>query len=269
MNRSIRQQQIIIAAKKCFIYNGYKETGMRDIAKEAGVALGTLYSYYKNKEALFEAIDMPELADIRPAFEKKKEYIFFVALDLFSKEGYDNVTMEAIASAANTTRAQLYQCFTGKEDLFKQMILKDHMVSYTDNLAKRDTDLPLQTILEEVAQSYFLFSKKQNQLLLLREVTRNSEKFPELLEIYYNYSMIGPCVNLTKYIIRYCHDRGVDGIDEEFMRTRASVFFSALQSHLLTRDIITGIHHQQSLESFISSTVDVFMSFLRCKGYVK
>ncbi|MCQ2511946.1 MAG: TetR/AcrR family transcriptional regulator [Lachnospiraceae bacterium] len=268
MNRQMRKQQIMTAAKKCFIYYGYKETGMRDIAKEAGVALGTLYSYYKNKEALFKAIDMPELADIRPAFEKKKEYIFFVAIDLFSKEGYDNVTMDAIAKAANTTRSQLYRFFSSKEDLFKQMLLSDHMVSYTDNLNKRNTELPLQMILEEVANSYFLFSKKKNQLLLLREVTRNSEKFPELLEIYYNYSMAGPCENLARYIVRYCHDHGVDGIDEDYMRRRTSVFLSSLQNYLLTNDIIVGINHRQPLDSFISSSVDVFMGFLRYSGYV-
>lgn len=176
--------------------------------------------------------------------------------------------MEMIAKAANTTRSQLYQYFSGKEDLFKQMILTSHIVSYTDNLAKRNTEIPLQTILEEVAQSYFLFSRKKSQLLFLREVTRNSEKFPELLDIYYNYNMVGPCENLSRYIIRYCHDHGVDGIDEEYLRRRTSVFFSALQNYLLTNDIIVGIHHRQPLESFIASCVDMLMSFLRYKGYV-
>jgi hypothetical protein len=42
-----------------FYERGYKSTPIRDIAKGAGVSVGLIYTYYENKEALFEAVVKP------------------------------------------------------------------------------------------------------------------------------------------------------------------------------------------------------------------
>ena len=49
-----RFDQIVTGAGRAFGRLGFKRTQMTDIAKEAGVALGTLYGYSASKEALFE-----------------------------------------------------------------------------------------------------------------------------------------------------------------------------------------------------------------------
>lgn len=268
MDSNEKKVHIMNAAKKCFIDNGFKETGMRDIAGEAGVALGTLYSYFKNKQELFDALNMPELEDYRPEFERKKDHVFSKALNLFAKKGYDNVTMEAIADACSLTRANLYQYFSNKEDLFKQMILQNHAVSYTDGLASRNTSLPMENILADVSKKYFEITKKKNQLLLFKEVTKNSEKFPELIDIYYEYNMQGPCNNLTHYIVRSCSDRGITVTDVEKLRSCVSIFLSSLQNYLLTKYVICGIEHRQDEKSFINAAVSVFMGYLKSDGYV-
>ncbi|PJZ50235.1 TetR/AcrR family transcriptional regulator [Leptospira saintgironsiae] len=49
-DRSIaRKENLIEAAYKLVKRNGYNETGIRDIVEEAGVSIGTFYSYYKDK----------------------------------------------------------------------------------------------------------------------------------------------------------------------------------------------------------------------------
>jgi len=272
MKRSVREAQIINAAKKCFIYKGYKEAGMRDIAAEANVALGTLYSYFRNKEELFNAIDMPELADYRPEHERQKEYIYFSSINLFAEKGYSNISMQEIADACKISKNQLYKYFKTKESLFKEMCLANTIVSYTDNLAKRTTDVSLRAVLTETAQSYFLATQKPTQLVFLREITKNSEKFPELIEIFYNYNMVGPCVNLTNYILRYFKDHNIDfesrrfddQIDNvEWLRRRVSVFFASLENYFITKYVIIGFDHKQPEDSIIQSTTDVFMGFLK------
>jgi AcrR family transcriptional regulator len=50
------QQRILAAAHKIFIENGYRQADMRSIAKEAGIAVGTIYNYYPNKVVLYQAI---------------------------------------------------------------------------------------------------------------------------------------------------------------------------------------------------------------------
>jgi AcrR family transcriptional regulator len=47
---------ILQAAYDLFIKQGYHGTSMRQIAKEADIALGGLYNHYASKEAVFEAV---------------------------------------------------------------------------------------------------------------------------------------------------------------------------------------------------------------------
>ncbi len=53
---SAKQRAIINAAKEVFTEHGYEGTSIKEIARRAGVATGTVYLYLRNKEALFNAI---------------------------------------------------------------------------------------------------------------------------------------------------------------------------------------------------------------------
>ena len=50
------QQQILHVAKTLFTRKGFSNVSMRDICREAHVTAPTVYYYFKNKEALFEAV---------------------------------------------------------------------------------------------------------------------------------------------------------------------------------------------------------------------
>jgi AcrR family transcriptional regulator len=50
------QQRILNSGKAEFLRCGFKGASLRTIAKNAGVTTGAIYLYYKNKEALFNAI---------------------------------------------------------------------------------------------------------------------------------------------------------------------------------------------------------------------
>lgn len=56
------KNRIVQAAKRQFKDNGYKNTSMRDIAKEAGIVSGNIYRYFENKEQLYNYIVEPILA---------------------------------------------------------------------------------------------------------------------------------------------------------------------------------------------------------------
>jgi AcrR family transcriptional regulator len=49
------QSEIIHAAAQLFIQQGYHGTSMRQIAKAAGLALGSAYNHFSSKEAIFQA----------------------------------------------------------------------------------------------------------------------------------------------------------------------------------------------------------------------
>jgi AcrR family transcriptional regulator len=78
-----REAQIIDAAFTAFAAHGLDETRLEDIARLAGVAKGTIYLYFPNKEALFREMirrtvvvrldaleSAPHLADAHADFER-------------------------------------------------------------------------------------------------------------------------------------------------------------------------------------------------------
>ena len=56
MNPERRKQQILDSAKKLFASNGYYQTQISDIQKASGVARGTIYHYFQNKDDIFVTI---------------------------------------------------------------------------------------------------------------------------------------------------------------------------------------------------------------------
>jgi AcrR family transcriptional regulator len=50
------RQQIIAASHRLFLEQGFHGTTMRQIAKEAGLALGSLYTHFPGKDELFKAV---------------------------------------------------------------------------------------------------------------------------------------------------------------------------------------------------------------------
>ncbi len=61
-----RKNAILNAAVMCFIENGYHQTGVRDIARKAGVSLGNLYNYFASKTEVLVEIAAIERAELEP-----------------------------------------------------------------------------------------------------------------------------------------------------------------------------------------------------------
>jgi len=57
-------QQIIEAAKKCYLADGISNTGMKEVAQTANVARSTLYRYFATKDELLVTVIKQELIDL-------------------------------------------------------------------------------------------------------------------------------------------------------------------------------------------------------------
>jgi AcrR family transcriptional regulator len=54
--KDARPEEIVAAALEEFVERGFAATRLQDVARRAGVTKGTVYLYFKNKEALFKAV---------------------------------------------------------------------------------------------------------------------------------------------------------------------------------------------------------------------
>ena len=59
----VRRNQILDAARKCFIEKGYFPTRMEDVAKEAQLSKGGIYFHFEGKQQVFEALVQKEYDD--------------------------------------------------------------------------------------------------------------------------------------------------------------------------------------------------------------
>ena len=82
MNQSIMQ-----AAQRAFVMHGFHKTTMDKIAKEAGIAKGTLYLYFDSKESLSQHIMISHLEIIKRKLTSENHFESLDALLLHIEKG--------------------------------------------------------------------------------------------------------------------------------------------------------------------------------------
>jgi len=69
-----KQRKILKASIELFAENGYANTSTAEIAKRAGVSVGTLFNYYNKKETLLFAIVLPAINSFVPKLLLDNDY---------------------------------------------------------------------------------------------------------------------------------------------------------------------------------------------------
>jgi AcrR family transcriptional regulator len=64
-----KKTKILDAARKLVVKRGFQDIAMDEVAKEAGVAKGTLFLHYKNKDELFAAVYGQMVDDLGAQFD--------------------------------------------------------------------------------------------------------------------------------------------------------------------------------------------------------
>jgi TetR/AcrR family transcriptional repressor of uid operon len=66
--QSDRRDEILAAAQRCFVRNGFHQTSMQEICAEAGMSPGNLYRYFPSKESLIAGIAERDRAEVAQEF---------------------------------------------------------------------------------------------------------------------------------------------------------------------------------------------------------
>jgi AcrR family transcriptional regulator len=64
-----RRQQILDAARTCFQLNGFHQTSMQDVIREAGLSVGAVYRYFPSKTDLIAALAESVIGDVAGTLE--------------------------------------------------------------------------------------------------------------------------------------------------------------------------------------------------------
>jgi TetR/AcrR family transcriptional regulator, transcriptional repressor of aconitase len=62
--RDARRDQILSAARRCFLRDGFHATSMQDLFAESGLSSGAVYSYFASKDDVITAIAEENMRDV-------------------------------------------------------------------------------------------------------------------------------------------------------------------------------------------------------------
>jgi AcrR family transcriptional regulator len=82
--RQATRRRILEAARRLFARDGFDGAATRDLAREAGIAAGTLFNYFPTKEAVALSLASQALAEARDDYEKKRHGEEDLEEDLFA-----------------------------------------------------------------------------------------------------------------------------------------------------------------------------------------
>ncbi len=116
-----KKEQIRKAAKKLFKENGYQDTSLRDISREAGVNVSSISYYFGTKEELYQELFPKSKEETVP---DKKKQIRDAAIRLFALKGYSDVSIRDIGKEAGVNSAAISYYFGGKRELYADILEK-------------------------------------------------------------------------------------------------------------------------------------------------
>lgn len=133
-----RKTQILSAAAKVFAAKGYARATIADIAKAAGVAEGSIYNYFKNKQDLL--VSLPRQL-IEPTIEETRARVVMtslaeplppetflksVALNIISIFHQNNHVVRALISALPNMKQALREKYLQQVLLYATSLLKEY-----------------------------------------------------------------------------------------------------------------------------------------------
>ncbi len=135
---------------------------------------------------------------------RRKDQILKLATELFSRDGYDKVTVKQLADGCGITEPAIYRHFASKEALFSEVLESlSARINCDDLFAKLEGEVEIEVILSGIAYHVIEFHSENADLyrLLLYSVLAGHERARHVFEI-----VRGTYVRfLIKQLNRLCH----------------------------------------------------------------
>lgn len=151
-----------------------------------------------------------------------KEMIMMESLALFSKKGYDGVSMSDIADAVGIKAASIYKHYTGKEEIFGRIV--ECFEERTDkifNPVLSDTqgyiEISIEMLIQMIQQTFQQYAKEPflsqcRKLFMISSFAR-----PETGKLYTKYFIEQPMKYQSELFKEILKGRGQEGKDTDNM----------------------------------------------------
>lgn len=133
-----KKEIVIEKARELFTEYGYKKVSMDEIAKEANVTKKTIYTYFKDKDSMFQYFILEELEKMKSLLEEKKKksssFISFVSESLYYVLSY-----RKNSKLVSTIIKEVSQDKEAKAGIFLKLY-DTEIINYIENSMKEEIE---------------------------------------------------------------------------------------------------------------------------------
>ena len=181
--RSVREQQILQAAIEVFGRSSFDDASVSEIARKAGVAEGTIYQYFRNKQDLFFAIPREKtkifsgqldlhLEGVTDARDKIRKFIWYYLYFFKTNPDYARSLMLEMRVSRDFRKSKSYKGVR----MFTKQALDIIKEGQKQGVVRRDIDMYLTRhlllgVLEHVVTRWLLKGEKDDILKCHEQVS--------------------------------------------------------------------------------------------------
>jgi TetR/AcrR family fatty acid metabolism transcriptional regulator len=144
----IRRESIIQAAIEVFSKKDFKTASISEIAQKAGVADGTIYQYFRNKEDLFFSIPIEKTNEFRSqlglhlegitgAFNKIRKFVWYFLHFFKTNPGYGRILMLEMRVSKGFVKTETYGFLKQSVSQVMDILLEGQ----NEGVIRQDTDI--------------------------------------------------------------------------------------------------------------------------------
>jgi TetR/AcrR family fatty acid metabolism transcriptional regulator len=180
----IKREAIIQAAIEVFSKKDFKTASISEIAQKAGVANGTIYQYFRNKEDLFFSIPIEKTNEFRSqielhlegisgAFNKIRKFVWYYLYFFKTNPGYGRILMLEMRVSKSFAKTETYGFLKQSVSEVMNIIIDGQ----NEGVIRKDTDIYILRhfilgTLEHMVSRWLLKGEKYDLLEHHQEVSR-------------------------------------------------------------------------------------------------
>jgi len=194
----------------------------------------------------------------RPKDLEKRAAILQAAKRLFTTQGFDGTSMDAIAAAAGVSKLTVYSHYQDKERLFTAAVECVCQEQMPAEIFNADLKGPIRKQLLTIARAFFSLITSTEALAVHRTIVANAQQSPKLAELFWE---AGP-KRTQEGFESFLRDEVKAGkLEIPDLHRAASQFFCLLKGECHARmEFGCGeMPCPQEVEEHVNATVDMFL----------
>jgi TetR/AcrR family fatty acid metabolism transcriptional regulator len=180
----IKRESIIQAAIEVFSRKEFKSASISEIAEKAGVADGTIYQYFRNKEDLFFSIPIEKTNEFRSQLElhlegisgalnKIRKFVWYFLYFFKTNPGYGRILMLEMRVSRSFVKTETYGFLKQSVGQVVDILIEGQK----EGVIRQDTDIYILRhlvlgTLEHMVSRWLLKGEKYDLLEYHQEVSR-------------------------------------------------------------------------------------------------